>query len=273
MTKALKDDVYELTKSINERLNEWNVKVVMIDKVENSTSENESRIIFDYFKMTENLLDCHMKLSSKIHDHLSNSRHRIVFSIDLKHAYLTIFLHLEDCHYFVFTISRIDQVRSIKMQQDSQSKDFTMNELTYKAYDFLFSSIKKSSLLHFNDSKILFAITFYMNDFFDEFRSFDEFYKFLKYHFLSRTEWARLKLSFKKLKLCINKIKTLKVTHCVEEHVKILNNWIKKIVQWSTSVNQRKVKIFFEVVEIIKRWIKNFAEFAKFLIKLIEKVE
>ena len=245
----------------------------MIDKIKNFTLENKSRMIFDYFKVIEDLYDCHIKLSSKIHDHLSNSQHKILFSIDLKHAYLTISLYFEDCHYFVFIISEIDQIQSTRMQQDSQLRDFTMNELAYTIYDSLSSFIKKSSLLHFSDSEILSAITFYMNNFFDEFRSFDEFYEFLKYHFLLRTKWARLKLAFKKLRFYITKIKILKITHCVEEHVKILDNQIEKIVQWSTSINQQEVRIFLKIVKIIKKWIKNFAKLVRFLARFIEKVE
>ena len=39
---GLKDGIYELTESINERLSEWNAKAVMINKVENLKPSDES---------------------------------------------------------------------------------------------------------------------------------------------------------------------------------------------------------------------------------------
>ena len=79
-------------------------------------------------------------------------------------------------------------MQSTRMQQNSQSIDFTMIELTYRVFDALFSLIKKFSLLHSNDSASLSMLTFYMNDFFDDFANFDEQYDFLKKHFLFRVK-------------------------------------------------------------------------------------
>ncbi len=50
-----------------------------------------------------------------------------------------------------------------------------------------------------------------MDNFFGGFRTFEELYDFLRYHFLPRVEWARLRLSFKKLQLFQDKIKALGV--------------------------------------------------------------
>ena len=159
-----------------------------MNKIENSTSKNEFRVIFDYSRVNEKLSNSHFELFSKIHDNLSNSRHRCLFATDLKHVYLTISLHSDDRHYFFFTIFDIDQMQSTRMQQDSQSVDFTMIELTYRVFDALSFFIKKFSLLHSNDSASLSMLTFYMNDFFENFANFDEQYDFLKEHFLFRIE-------------------------------------------------------------------------------------
>ena len=80
----------------------------MIDKIENPQSNNKSRIIFDYSRVTELFPSAHLKLSSKVHDHFFNSRYECLFSTDLKHAYLIISLHLNNKHYFAFTIFDID---------------------------------------------------------------------------------------------------------------------------------------------------------------------
>ena len=87
-----------------------------MNKMKNLKSKNESRVIFDYFRIHEDLSKIHLKLFSKIHDNLSNSRHECLFVVDLKHAYLIISLHSNDKHYFAFTISNIDQMQSTRIQ-------------------------------------------------------------------------------------------------------------------------------------------------------------
>ncbi len=106
----IKDDVYKLAKLANKWLSSWNARAVIIDKVKNSISQDESRVIFDYSRVHEKLSRSFLELSFKIHDNLFDLRHKIFFSIDLKHVYLTISMHLDDRHYFVFFISDIDQI-------------------------------------------------------------------------------------------------------------------------------------------------------------------
>jgi hypothetical protein len=93
ITDDMKREVYELTKSANDRLSQWNARVVIVEKMKNSTSENKSRVTFDYFRMIEELSETFMKLSSKVHDNLSDSRHQCLFKANLKHAYLIISMH------------------------------------------------------------------------------------------------------------------------------------------------------------------------------------
>jgi len=143
-----------------------------VNKVKNFTFQNESKVIFDYSKVTKKLSDIYMKLSFKMHDNLADSWHRCLFSANLKHAYLKIFLHSNDKYYFAFMISDIDQLQSTRMQQSLQSAEFTLIELMYWAFEALSSSYKESSLLHFNSFKKLSVMIFYMNDFFDDFKSF-----------------------------------------------------------------------------------------------------
>jgi len=99
--------------------------------MKNLTSQDELKIIFDYSKVTKKLFDIYMKLSFKMHDNLADSQHCCLFSANLKHAYLRISLHLNDKHYFAFTISDIDQLQSTCMQQSSQSAEFTLIKLMY----------------------------------------------------------------------------------------------------------------------------------------------
>ena len=67
-------------------------------------------MIFNYSYITEDLLGTYIELSSKVYDNLFNLRYYILFTADLKHAYLTIPLYPDNRHYFAFTISSISQV-------------------------------------------------------------------------------------------------------------------------------------------------------------------
>ncbi len=59
---------------------------MIVDKVKNPTSQNESRVTFDYFRVHEELFDFFLKLFSKLHDNLSDLGYQVFFSIDLKHV-------------------------------------------------------------------------------------------------------------------------------------------------------------------------------------------
>lgn len=228
-------------------LSRWNARAVIVDKVANPTPEDEPRVTFDYSRVTEDLPGTFMELSSKVHDNLADPRHQCLMAAGLKHAYLTIGMHPENRHYFAFTISEIDQLQPTRMQQESQSVGCTMMKAVYRAFEALPSSIKKSSLLHSEDPCILSPLIFYINDFFEGFRNFEEQYQFLRHHFLPRIEWAKLKLFFKKLKLFDESIKALEDTHTIDEFIQVLKDRIEKIVAWESPKDQTEVRSFLEV--------------------------
>ena len=87
----------------------------MVDKVEDPKPEDESRMIFDYSRVNEDLPGSYLELSSKVHDYLSNLKYGCLFMADLKYAYLIISLHREDRHYFAFIIAGIGQCQPIRM--------------------------------------------------------------------------------------------------------------------------------------------------------------
>ena len=157
-----------------------------MNKMKNSKSEDEFRIIFDYSRIIENLSEIYVELSSKVHDNLSYSEHKNLMIVDLKYAYSIVLIHSEDREIFAFNISEIEQIQSCRMQQGSQLIEFTMIEKVYRACDAISSSHKKSFLLHSKKSEVSSFLIFYMNDFFDGFSSFEEQYYFLRQHFLSR---------------------------------------------------------------------------------------
>ncbi len=269
---GLEGGVYELTEPANGRLSEWNARAVMVDKVDNPKPTDEPRMTFDYSRVTELLPGAHLELSSKVHDHLSNPRHGCLFSADLKHAYLTIPLHPDDRHYFAFTISGIGQVQPTRMQQGSQSAGFTMTELAYRAFGPIPAPHPEPSLLHSSSPDVPPPLTFYMDDFFGGFQDFEEQFAFLRDHFFPRVEWARLLLSFRKLRLFASKIKALGVTHAIGGLVHILEERVAKIAQWPVPSDQSGVRSFLGTVGITRRWVKGFAELARPLSRLTGKV-
>jgi hypothetical protein len=119
-----------------------------------------------------------------------------------------------------------------------------MIELVYRAFGALPYPYKEPSLLHSASPDDLPVLTFYMDDFFGGFRTFDELYDFLRHHFFPRVEWARLRLSFKKLQLFQDQIKALGVTHSIGGHIHILEDRIAKIAQWPTPIDQTGVRAF-----------------------------
>lgn len=103
--QGIRGGVYERTESANGRLSPWNVRIVMVDKVENPTPEDEPRMAINYAGVPEILPGSYQELSARVHDHLSDPRHKVLFAADLKHAYLSICIHPEDRHYFAFTVA------------------------------------------------------------------------------------------------------------------------------------------------------------------------
>lgn len=145
-----------------------------------------------------------------------------------------------------------------------------MTECVYRAFGPLPPPIDEPSLLHSGDPMNLPVLTFYMDDFFGGFDSFEELYEFLRTHFVPRIAWARLRLAFKKLRLCMDQLKALGIIHCVGGFIKILNSRIDKIARWPVPFDQKRVRGFLGAVGITRRWVRNFAELS---VKVVDGVE
>ena len=265
--------VYELTEPANGRLSQWNARAVMVDKSDNPKPSDEPRMTFDYSRVHEDFPGTYVELSSKVHDHLSNPRHGCLFKADLKHAYLTVPLHQDDRHYFAFTISGIGQCQPTRMQPGSKSAGFTMTAAVYKGFGFIPPPHPEPSLLHSGDPSIPPPLSFYTDDFFGGFPDFQAQFAFLRDHFFPRVEWAKMVLSFKKLRLFAGSIEALGVRHCVGGHVYIRGGRISRIAAFPVPTDQTSVRAFLGVVGITRRWVKNFTELARPLNRLTGKVE
>ena len=273
ISDKIRDDVYEKTDFWNDKFFSWNARAVLIDKMKNLISENESRMTYDYFHVIEELSDVHIQLMIECHDYFFDFRHECFMIANLKHVYFTIKIHSDDCEFFVFTISELKQLRSIRMQQKSMTIFFTMSELMCKTLKKIFENSKKSLFFQNYVFDLFSSLIFYQNNIMNEYFSFDDQFQFFKMHFFSRIEWTRLKLFFKKLFLFQNTIKILKFWHYVDEKIQILKNRVCKIVNFSILTDKTNVKTFFDTIDIIHRWISNFFEIEKLLIKFIEKID
>jgi len=80
---------------------------VIINKVSDLILEDEPRITLNYSRVYKDLLGIFLELSLKVHNNLSNPRYKNLIAVDLKYAYITIPLHLDNRYYFAFTISGI----------------------------------------------------------------------------------------------------------------------------------------------------------------------
>lgn len=76
--------VYEYTERANGRLSPWNARAVVVDKVENPTPADEPRVTLDYSRVAEILPGTYVERGSRVHDYLSNPKHKVLFLADLK---------------------------------------------------------------------------------------------------------------------------------------------------------------------------------------------
>ena len=159
---------------------------MIIDKIENSTLKDESRITFDYFKVKKMMSEIYIKFNSKVHDILSNFRHDVLFITNLKYVYFIILLLKKCRHYFASTISKINQIQSTRMQQNFMKAEFILTKNVYKTFECISIFNSELFLLHSSNSQKSASLTFYMNDFFEKFSDFESLFIFLRNHFFSK---------------------------------------------------------------------------------------
>ena len=267
--------IFESTLAANGRLSPWNARIVMVDKVENPTPQDEPRLTINYRNLPEELPGVHLESMARVHDHLSDPRHQCLMQADLKHAYYSVLLDPDCRHFFSFFVPGLGQLQPTRMPQGSKSSGFTMTELTTILLGPIPSPNPEFSLLHSppngkpGDPP---TCVYYQDDIFGGHPSFDAQFAFLRDQFLPRIAWGNLRLSFKKLKLFQPSIKALGIRHTVCGLVNITYDRIKRIIQWPTPKNATGVRAFMGAIKICRRWIKNFSEIARPLCRLTGKM-
>ena len=111
---------------------------------------------------------------------------------DLQHGYWAIPLHPDDRHMLTFDPPGFCQLQPTRMPEGSSTSGFTFTEL-------MKITLGTDSLPH----QPLAPPTFYMNDIFATYVSFEGQWPFVREHLLPRLHWAimMLRLSFKKVKI------------------------------------------------------------------------
>ena len=211
-----------------------------------------------------------MELASKVHDYLSDPRHRVFIQADLKHGYFGIKLDKDYRHYYAFTVPGFGQLQPTRMPQGSGTSSFTMNELMNIAFGPIPAPQPEPSLFNLTDPP---PLKFYLDDIFGGFASPEAAVEYLEQHLLPRLDWARVKISFKKLRLLQTEIIALGVEHLTQGRLRIRSARIDKILSWPKPSNQKEVRSFVGMLGITRRWVRNFAEIARPLQRLCGKVE
>lgn len=194
--------MFEKIITANGKLSDWNAQAVIVDKSDNLDHWDEPRITFNYQNIKEDMPGCYLELMTKVHDCLSNSSHDFFLKFGVKHGYWNILVHPEDRYYFAFTISGIGHVKPTRMPQGYISARFLFTELLYIVLGEITREncfTRTMSILVANNDECLPKIFFYIDDIFSGFSDFQEAYDFMAEDLFSCLEWARLRLSFKKM--------------------------------------------------------------------------
>lgn len=272
--------MYERTVIANGKLSDWNAAPVLVnkDKSDNPDPWAEVRVTFDYSHIIEDLPGCYLELMSKTHDYLAQPGHRVYSTFDLKHGYWAIPIHRSHRHYFAFTIAGIGQLQPLRMPQGTRSAGFSMTEMMYLVLGEIPPlpavggedpvGFEPSFLIPPEEDKLP-KCSFYMDDIFTGASTFDEMYDFLANDFFPRMVWSMLKLSFKKMKLFQHEVLALGLVHASGGVVRIKQERAERIRNWPVPKCPRDVGVFRGAVGITRRWVKNFAEIARPLARLM----
>lgn len=203
---------------------------VLVPKLDNAKPSDKPRLTWNYSYVRETMPGTYLELIPRAHDYLSDLRHQCYFIADLKHRYYAIELEPESRQVFAFYMNGFGQLQPTRMPQGSRSAGHTMSKLMNIALGPIPEPQAEPSLLEWIDERGILDIpvkpdvqlplppmAFYQDDLFGGAELFDEMLKFLKDHLFPRLEWAKLRLSFKKLKLFVADITVLGTRHHVGE--------------------------------------------------------
>ncbi|KAI0995670.1 hypothetical protein K3495_g12511, partial [Podosphaera aphanis] len=273
---GLRCGMYERTMEANGKLSDWNAQAQLVDKSDTPGEWDEPRLTFNYQNVVEDTPGCFVELMSRCHDYLGHPAHKMFFKLDLKHGYWAISVHPEDRHYFAFSIPGLGQLQPTRMPQGSCSASFSFTELMYLVLGWIPPNIDHpeiESLLASKTADVLPECTFYIDDIFSGFKTFEQGYTLLAEKILPRLDWAKLRLSFKKMELFVEETVALGVQHSAGGIVRTKTERCEAIRRFPTPRDTSEVRKFLGTIGITRRWVKNFAEIKQPLSRLTGKVD
>lgn len=98
--------------------------------------------------------------------------------IDIKHKYWAINIYLNDFHYLVFYISRIDQVELTRMLQGAKILFFTFRKFMKIVFGPILLSQPKSLLYYRIIAKYIVLFIFYIDNIFKALKIYQKYYIF-----------------------------------------------------------------------------------------------
>lgn len=235
--------------------------------------KTEPRLTFNYHYVWEEPPGNQMQLSADAHAFLSRPTHQVFSQFDLKNAYWTVQIHPDDRHFLAFSVPGIGQLQPTRMAQGARTSSFTMNELGNLAFGAIPDPDSEPSFLHGNQPGELPQMTFYIDDMFPAHSSWDHHWRFIKFHLLPRLLWAKLRLSFSKIKIGMDQIVALGETHLAGGRIAPKPDRVRTLLDWPQPQNQTEVRALLGTALTIRPWIKNYAEIARPLTQLTGKVE
>ncbi|KAI0995489.1 hypothetical protein K3495_g12690, partial [Podosphaera aphanis] len=290
--EGLECGMYERTVLANGELSSWNAQPVLVPKDKTNTDPwAEMRVTFNYRNIEEDLPGCFLELMSKTHDYLSQPQHNLFCVFDVKNGYWCIPIYKPHRHYFAFSISGIGQCQPTRMPQGTRSAGFSFTEMMYIALGSIppLNSVNienpdgsglwgnydgsEPSLISAETPGGLPRATFYIDDIFSGATDFEDMFNFLEYHLFPRLAWAKLKLSFKKIKLFVHEVLALGIVHKAGGQLQIKEDRARLIRDWRVPRSVGEVSSFLGAIGITRRWVKNFAEIARPLSRLTGKTE
>ncbi|KAI1005918.1 hypothetical protein K3495_g2302 [Podosphaera aphanis] len=248
----------------------------LVDKSDNPGEWDEPRLTFNYQNVVEDKPGCFVELISRCHDYLGDPSHKMFFKSDLKNGYWAIQVHPDDRHYFAFSMPGMGQLQPTRMPQGSCSASFSFTEQVYLVLGQVpptdtFPGM--GSILLPKETGQLPGAAFYIDDIFSGFQSFEEGYKLLEEQLLPKLDWAKLRLSFKKLELFVTETVALGVTHRAGGIMLTKTERCDKIRDFPVPKDVSGIRKFLGIVGITRNWAKNFSEIKRPLSRLTGKVE
>ncbi|KAI0994842.1 hypothetical protein K3495_g13340 [Podosphaera aphanis] len=276
ITDGLRCGLYESTIKANGHLSDWNAMAQLVDKSDEPGEWDEPRLTFNYQNVVEDKPGCFVELMSRCHDYLGHPDHNMFFKMDLKNGYWAILVHPEDRHYFAFSMPGMGQLQPTRMPQGSCSASFSFTELMYLVLGQVPGTDEfpgMESILIPKAADLLPDATFYIDDIFSGFKTFEQGYRLLENELLPRLSWAKLRLSFKKLELFVTSTVALGVTHKAGGKLVTKTERCEKIRKFPVPENATDVRKFIGAIGITRNWVKNFAEIKRPLTRLTGNAE